>query len=508
MNGPAVYVIVAVSLAVVPAASEAPHQTPDQRMQRGVELLSENRVGEALAEFEAVVAARPDFPSARYYMGQALNAAGRYEEAIEHLRTGLPDAPDKSAFRIVLGQSLIELDRLSEARAALDAAAEESPGLPRIPYYLARICYRTGSVDAALEGFARAAEMAPDWTAPRLRGADIAFERGDLATAAAFYRAVLDIDPGRTAVWIKYGDALAGGLEFSAVSVPSSDDFEGPLGAYESAVASDPESEAARIALAYFLFNRQHFDEARASIEDFLRRSPSNAYALLLEAEIRILDGADEEALDSLERALENQNAEASAAGSESISASRFRIDLLELQARALMNLNRLLEAESVARGLLLADPLNVEGFYVLGTTLMRAGRPEGRDYLGAFQRLSDARLHRDLGFNYYRSRNEPARAASEFEEALRINPNDTVALIGLGTVRNAQGDQGAAIEALSQAWQAGADSTDWYREWILALHAAGRTDEATRLWQQMRAGGTTLGPRVWAALGRHEGAC
>ncbi len=58
------------------------------------------------------------------------------------------------------------------------------------------------------------------------------------------------------------------------------------------------------------------------------------------------------------------------------------------------------------------------------------------------------------------------------------------------------------------RARAAGAASLEWYREWVLALHAAGRTVEATETWQQVRAAGVILGPRVWAALGQHEGAC
>jgi Flp pilus assembly protein TadD len=153
-------------------------------------------------------------------------------------------------------------------------------------------------------------------------------------------------------------------------------------------------------------------------------------------------------------------------------------------------------------------NPSNLDGLFVLGTVLLRSGNQEGRDHLRRFQRLSDVREHRELAYDFYRRGRDPDRAAAEFEKALVIEPQDAATLTGLGTVRLAQGNAAAAIELLAQAREAGAASVEWYREWVLALHAAERSDEAAQIWQQVREAGVTLGPRVWAALGNHQGAC
>ena len=406
----------------------------------------------------------------------------------------MPQAPDERIRRAI---ELIELDRLVEAREVLDAAAAAGGDVPTIRYHLARVCYRAGNVDAALERLEAVSELAPHWRAPKLLGADIALEADDPAMAAGFYRATLDNEAGDADLWIRYGDALFEAAHF---------DYEGPREAYESALAADPESDLAWVALTYFQFNRRRFEDTRVSLDEFLRRAPGNPYALFLSAQMQALDGDDEGALAALDKALDELESFTSGID-DAAPPAWFRIDLLELQARMLMNLGRLSEAERAARDVLASEPLNRRGFFLLGTTLVRAERPEGRDYLASYVLLQEWRTHKDLGY-FHRVDGQLARAAEEFETALRIKPNDSEVLTELGAVRLALGENAAAIEALRRARTFGAVGPSWYRHWVLALNASGRTDEARQVWLQARAQGARLGPEVWAALGGHDGAC
>ena len=486
-------------LVLLPGSAPA-LQDAAQHLQRGVELLDNNQVEAAIAELERAVSLQPGNPRVRYYMGRALYAAGRYENAIEHLTIGLPVAADPSAFGLLLGQSLIELDRLTAARAALDVAAASRPGYPPIERELARICYRAGNVAAALEKFAQTAEIAPRWTVPRLQAAAVAAEAGDTELAAELFRAALDIDPAQPLVWIRLGDTLEAHL-----------DYEGAVRAYETAIETAPELMQARLSLAYLLFNRQQFDAAASVLADLRESLPDDPQILLPIAEIQMIRGEHEAALDNIEavlRVIGTAAATTPGAGQTNSPPRPLLLRTRELRAKTLMSLNRLADAETAARELLADDPSNLDGLFVLGTALVRGGNPQGREHLTTFQQLSDAREHRELAYEYYVRGNDPVRAATEFERALAIDPDDAGALTGLATARLAQGDAGAAIELLERARAAGAGSLAWYREWVLALHAAGRAAEATATWRQVRAAGAILGPRVWAALGQHEGAC
>ena len=473
-------------------------QGASQHLQRGVELLDANQPQAAIAELDQAVELEPGNPRIRYYLGRALYLTGQYEKALEHLTTGLPVAADPSAFGLIMGQSLIELDRLNEARSALDGAAALRPDYPPIQLQLAQVCYRAGNVDAALQKLAETAELAPQWTVPRLQAASIAAEKGDAATAAELFASTLDISGDLPLIWVRLGDNLEANL-----------DYEGAIQAYRSAIATSPDLLAPQLALAYLFFNRQQFDDAATVLAELLQRVPGDPQILLPVGEIQMIEGQHEAALETIQSALRALE-RAPAATLQQVGSQRdgLRLRALELQAKTLTSLDRVTEAEAAARTLLAMNPSNLDGLFVLGTVLLRSGNQEGRDHLRRFQRLSDVREHRELAYDFYRRGRDPDRAVAEFEKALVIEPQDAATLTGLGTVRLAQGNAAAAVELLAQAREAGAASVEWYREWILALHAAERSDEATQVWQQVREAGVTLGPRVWAALGNHQGAC
>ena len=494
---------VLLSALALPSASGAGQQaTPQQEarllLQRGINLLSVDRLDEAIGMLEQAVARDPENSGVRYYLGRALHAAQRHEEALRHLEIGLPGAADPGAFQLIIGQTLIELDRLVEARVALDVAAVSQPELAEIPFHLARICYRAGNVAAALEGFARVAATAPGWTGPLLEAADITASQGDHVTEAAQWSAVLAIEPGQSSFWIRYADSLM-----------SQADSEGALEAYQTAIRTDPASPVPHMAIAYFFFNQQRFEEAELALYEVLQRAPGHPLALLPLADVLRIDGRQEEALEVVEAALWSIEMTAPARPVGDPTALSFlQINALEVQCRVLTALNRVAEAEETARALLAGDPSNVDGLFTLGTALVRSGNPEGREYLRTFQKLSAARERRDMASQYFYLVGDSERARTEYEKALAIDPEDAQALTGLGAVQLAMGDAERAIETLAKAREAGDDSPDWYLEWVLALDAVGRADEAAQAWLEARELRMSLGPRVWAALGRHEGAC
>jgi len=494
---------VLLSISTVPPASGAGQQaTPQQEarllLQRGINLLSADRLDEAIAVLERAATLDPESSGVRYYLGRTLHAARRHEEAVHHLEIGLPDATDPGAFQLIVGQALIELDRLVEARAALDAAAVELPELAEIRFHLARICYRAGDVDAALEGLARVAATAPQWTAPLVEAAEIAAAQGDHVAEAAQWSAVLAIEPTQSGFWIRYADSLM-----------SQADSEAALEAYQTAIRTDPASPVPQMAIAYFFFNQQRFAEAERALYEVLQRAPGHPLALLPLADVLRIDGRQEEALEVVEAALWSIDMTAPAPRSADPTALGFlQINALEVHCRVLTALNRIDEAEATARALLAADPSNIGGLFTLGTALVRSGNPEGREYLRAFQKLSAAAEKRDMASQYFYLSGDPERAVTEYEKALAIDPEDAPALTGLAAVQLALGDAARAIETLAKAREAGDDSPDWYLQWVLALDAVGRTDEADRAWLEAREQGMSLGPRVWAALGHHEGAC
>jgi tetratricopeptide (TPR) repeat protein len=230
---------------------------------------------------------------------------------------------------------------------------------------------------------------------------------------------------------------------------------------------------------------------------------------LLPLADVLRIDGRHEEALEAVETAQWSIEMMAPAPrGVGPAPLSSLQINALEVRCRVLTSLNRIDEAAAAARALLAADPANTDGLFTLGTALMRSGDAAGREYLETFQKLSGAREKRDMASRYFYLSGDPERAVAHYEKALAIDPEDALALTGLGSVQLALGDAALALETLARAREHGDDSPDWYLAWVLALDAVGRTDEANQAWQEAREQDMTLGPKVWAALGRHQGAC
>jgi len=488
--------------ASLPALGAGQQATPQQEarilLQRSINLLSAERLDEAAATLQRAAQLDPQNTTVRYHLGRALYAMDRYEEALLHLEIALPDAADRGALQLIMGQVLIELDRLVEARATLDAAAVSQPELAEISFHLARICYWAGNVDAALAGFARVAAAAPRWPAPLLEAADIAAADGDHVTEAAQLSAVLAIEPASSRVWIRYGDSLMSQAESAAA-----------LRAYQNAIQTDPSSPSPYLAIAFFFFNEQRYEEAEVAFYEVLQRAPGHPMALLPLADVLRIDGRQEEALEALNAAQWSIDMAAPAPrGADDAALSSLQINALEVRCRVLTSLSRFDEAAAAARTLLAANPSNTDALFTLGTALVRTGDAQGRAYLRTFQKLWSAREKRDMASRYFYLSDDPERALAEYENALAIDPDDALALTGLGTVQLALGDTARALDTLAAAREAGDDSPDWYLGWVLALDAAGRSGEAKQAWLEAREQGMILGPKARAALGLHEGAC
>ena len=502
---------------LVTGAPAAPQQRPVptteqgqvRPLQRGIEALEANRLEEVIELLNTAVRIRPDHPTARYQLGRALYLAGRPREALPHLQHAAPRAVQPGPIQFLLGRVLIDLEELMQARTALDAAAAVQTNDTAIDYYSAEVCYLAGKAEVAAQRLDTLAAAAPRWAAPRVRAAELALEAADADKAALHFRAALDLGDDRASLWLRYADALTAKPDPSAASA-----------AYQTAVAADPSSMAARLALAYHHFNNQQYDGARPALEAILRDSPGDPSAQLPLAEIRLYDGDLEAALGLIDSALAALVAASSpAAGAGADGPDPTDLDPLRtlqfgasrLRGQILLKLGRVEEAAYVARALLQDQPRNLDARFTLGTALLRLSDPEGREHLARFKTLSDAREHRETGIEYFRLAGDTDNALIALRQAVELDPDDAQALLALATVLRATGENVAALESLERARVAaggGLATTDWYREKTLALHAEGREQDARDTWQEARASGLRLGPRVWSVLRDAAGAC
>lgn len=456
----------------------------DQRLQRGLQLLESGSAAEAIPHLEAAVAQRADSVEARYHLARALLTAGRPSDAVPHLEAALAAAPDPGPIHFLLAQAQLQLEELEAAGAALTAAAAARPDYPPIDYYRAELCYLLGRVDSARERFVAVAEAAPGWDMPRVRSGMIAMEQDEPEAAISWFRAALALNQNNPTSWMRLAAALvAGGQTDEAIA------------AYRQAVEVGPRFLPARIALIGQLNSVRDYDGMREALDGLFALEPDHPLGHYQLASLLSAQGENEQALQAVDIAV--GGFEAQAAGVSDDERHTYRALSRGLRAQLLMKLGRNEEAEAAARAVIESDPWYPDAWFVLGTLLVRRGDAEGRALLERFKQLSDAREHREQADAALRA-GDLDRAASEYELALAADPDDAASLVGMATILRRRDDADAALELLQRARPSGAQVMAWYRERILALAAAGLTEEMQAAWRTSRARGLDLGPEVW----------
>jgi len=144
-------------------------------------LMELGRLEEALAGYERAVAARADVPSAWNNRGAVLRRMHRPDAALASHDRALALAPGHVNALINRGMALKDLERTKEAEAAADAALALQPDASEALHLKSAIALETGRIGeaqglfarlrqaapnhpAALNGLARAAALACDWT--------------------------------------------------------------------------------------------------------------------------------------------------------------------------------------------------------------------------------------------------------------------------------------------------------------------------------------------------------
>jgi predicted Zn-dependent protease len=177
----------------------------------------------------------------------------------------------------VLGEAYIALGDTGKAGAAFKALVHERPNDVEGLLYLAKLSYREGVLDEALDAYRRLERLEPhkpDW--PRARG-QIYIENDDYEKALVALRTAVSIGPDdfESRYALAQAEFLLGDLMASLADL-------------DLCLASRPSNSQVKIAQVDCLraLNRQ--DEAFAVLQEVVAREPENATALRLLAEIHL----------------------------------------------------------------------------------------------------------------------------------------------------------------------------------------------------------------------------
>jgi Flp pilus assembly protein TadD len=128
-----------------------------------------------------------------------LSAAGQVETALAEVDRAVKRNPDSSPHRELRANLLGQLKRTEEARAAYAKSLELDADNATALGGLATLAARDGDLVAAVEGFDRAAELAPDQHSFAYSAAQLALASGDKAGAETRLRELIRRAPGHAA---------------------------------------------------------------------------------------------------------------------------------------------------------------------------------------------------------------------------------------------------------------------------------------------------------------------
>jgi tetratricopeptide (TPR) repeat protein len=117
---------------------------------KGVELMGQDRLGEAEKQFRTALEAAPDLAAARYNLALVLLKRGHTEQALTLLEELTTVRPQDKDFRFARGNALFQSARFDEAAEQFEMALARDPGFQRAAFGLARSLQEGGHTDRAI----------------------------------------------------------------------------------------------------------------------------------------------------------------------------------------------------------------------------------------------------------------------------------------------------------------------------------------------------------------------
>ena len=171
---------------------------PDRGAKRGWWLYRAGQASDALAAFDAALAAAPRDYSARLGRGRAHRLLGAYDEAIADFSRAHELRPDAARPLFERGAIFILIGRYDESLADYEAASALEPTYPGAASYFAELFLYTGRAQEALVMSEQATSQEPSNLTHRVNVAHAHLRLGDVERAGRAYAEIADhVDPGK-----------------------------------------------------------------------------------------------------------------------------------------------------------------------------------------------------------------------------------------------------------------------------------------------------------------------
>jgi cellulose synthase operon protein C len=428
----------------------------------GVALYHAGEAEAAIDSFRAALSSQPNFVKAWLNLALLLFRGKRMQLGLESYRQVLASEPEQPVAWNGIGLVLAELRKFEDARNAFGRAIHARPNYAEAHYNLGFTLSNLGDFEGALRATKRALELDPYYTPQKFELAiDVEYEDPDLSIAPE----------------LGGGEHTAANIDNFAFDVEVLDSLFTELAPAIPAPVPEPASPPApepaaqhHFVLAHDYLAKGMLDRAVAEANRALSRGAPTAEGFTILGEIFMRQGLFGEALERFRSARITAPSDPK---------------LLAGETRALLALDRVVEARVTAETLLDVDGGSVEALLLTAAARARAGDPgAARELLRSARRLAPARadvlkefgdvaraagdidgaisayrnaldLDRDFAVVHYElaqllaGRGEPAKAEESLLAALEAVPTYVEAMLALASVRRRFGRVDAALPPL-----------------------------------------------------------
>jgi tetratricopeptide (TPR) repeat protein len=451
------------------------------------------RLQEALGTYERIIEVDPMGEMAQFSLlkkslieGIFLARSGDFDGALRLFKSAAEIAPDDPAAHYNIGQVYLRKKNEAKAEEAFRKVAELDPGHQEARLHLGNLYERQKRMEEALEAFISAAQINPNSPGgksaqakiPLLQGILLA-QRGKAEEALAAFRQALRISPDPAPIFFNIAQVYLG-----------QGDFENAEAALSRTLQVDPKHQGALLNLG-ILFERQgKLEEALRAYETARDAQPASAEgvnaavsAQTVRGRMAVQSGNLDEALEAFKQAAELQPKNP---------ANYFNLALLHLRR------NDLSEAEKAFDQVIALDPTEGDAYLPLADLLEKSGREQ--EAIETYERLialgqgplttrAQVRLHLLKGVLFGRQqRFDDAR--SEFEEVVRLDPQEKMGYFNLALAHLKAKDAYAAADTLKKAVEIDPSDTAIRLRLASLYEELGRPYDALDLYQGVLEGG------------------
>lgn len=476
---------------------------PQVRMQLAAYYATTNRRNDMEKVISDLTANKTDFPLANFYAGDFFLRLREYDRAKQYYQQGVDENKDLKT-KIEYQKRLVELLTLqgkpTEASQYVDAILKEDPKnsdgialraslmlqtgnreqvqmavndlqalvartpdshIPRFNY--ARALMVKGDFDAAAIQLQDVMKIRPDFLPGKQLWAQCASQKGDSNRALQLSEEVLQVDPRNLQMrLIRSSSLLALGEKEKA-----KDELK-------RIVADAPNSADARFQLAYLAFTEERFKDAEAGFEELRKLNPGDPRGVIGIVETKVAEKDFSTAIRMMEAELEKDPR---------------RNDLRLALANILVRAEKFDEAIKQFQSLIAASPKSADLHLKLGETFRRKGDINAaiEEFRKASQLAPNDPNPMQLLAVLLEGTGKRAEARPLYEQILRVQPDNPVALNNLAFIKAEEGsDLDQALTLAQRARQKVPTSNDIADTLGWIYIKKNLTDDAVRIFKEI----------------------